>query len=169
LLFLAAVRTILVIPAAGFALGTFVFVLMVGLVDAPYLHWIGRCVMVLVATQVMFVSLFAVSWLEDLIRSRHEETGNDPFPSRPTKSQQSSFEFVFDLPLFFCCLALVMWLPAEAIREGNVDLTWPVFWLVGGAAIWFLKRALAGHFAAEVVSPGRVPGSTPGTPPSSGL
>jgi hypothetical protein len=169
LLFLAAVRTILVLPAAGFALATFILMLRVCLVDAPYLHWIGLCVMALVATEVMLVSLFTASWLEDLIRCRYAGSGANDYPGRPTKSQQSSFEFVFDIALFFSCFALVMWLPAEAVRQGNLDLTWPVFWLIGGAAIWFLKRALARHFAAEVVSPGKAPGSTPGTPPSSGL
>jgi hypothetical protein len=168
LLFLAAVRTILVLPAAGFALLTFVLVLLVCLVDDPYLYWIGRCVMALVLTEMMLVSLFAARWMEDVIRCRHAGPGVNDYPGRPTRSQQSSFEFVFDLALFFCTFALVLWLPAEAVRGWSFDLTWPAFWLAGGAATWFLKRLLAERFAAGATIPDRAPGSTPGTPPSSG-
>ena len=162
--FLGVMRTFLIFPAMLLLLLGMGLMLAVYFVEGPVLHAIAGLVVVLASAEAVIATAVGAKWIEDTIRNRYEH----PDGSGPDPSVSAGYLVVMmlEIILFFSGFSLLLWIPAEFNRAGNLGLAWPVFWSITAGLAWWGLREVLKRIGQRQATRHRVPGLTPGTPPS---
>ena len=164
--FLAAVRTLLFLPAVALLLAALVVMLTVCFVDEPVWPLMLWILLTLGAAEVLIATAVGARWLEDVFRARYVGPGgNRP---DPMESAGRLVVMMIEIVLLLAGFALLLWIPAEISRARTMGAAWPGLWLLMGLLAWWARGEVNKWLARRAVSRDTDPCSTLGTPPSGG-
>lgn len=164
MLFLAAVRTLLFLPAVALFLASLVVMLTVCFVEEPVWPSILWFFISLGAAELLIAMAAGAKWIEDMIRARREDP--DQKMADPMESAGQLVVMMIEIVLLLSGFALLLWIPAEISRERSLGVAWPSLWLLVGGLAWWARREVTKRLERRAVSPDTGPCWTPGTPPS---